>query len=604
MSHEQVSFTLNFSSVSAFIFSAIHPHRIWFMLILLLICTMAAIMSIQAYAIKLILNAVNQADGSNNIFNPLLFFTSIIVLSNIISRLYDLCSLKFYPKLKANLIESVTNQTLKNQYIFFHYCPSGQIANKIKNLSVSTAEAVQILLDKFINYIVAISVACYTLYTVNYLFAVILLLWAICVFIHSYNTSLHAQKLSFSLSESGNITFGYIVDLFLNILNVKLFNKIAFETKQTHQHLNDAVCKDKSLRAYLAKMLGIQGLMNISLLLAFIFILYKHLKVNEITVGDFGLVLTLSISLSELMLQSAKEIFKFSEYYGSIHHNIQVVNTKSVNTKTLHDNLELSTPPSITLQQVSLKYENSKAILQDLSAFLPSGKTTGLVGYSGSGKTTFINIILGLINIQKGKVFFNNQEITTLNPNAIFPFVSVISQNSTLFNRTIFENIAYSNLSATKHDIITAAKKACIHDFILSLPKQYDTLVGENGIRLSGGQKQRLVIARAILKDAQIIIFDEATTSLDAIIEKQIVNEWFELFKNKTCILVSHRLSTLTRSDNLLVFNNGQIIQQGTHQSLLKKNGLYKNLWDAYTKSHTDDIGELVDSFRHKEKII
>jgi ATP-binding cassette subfamily B protein len=216
-----------------------------------------------------------------------------------------------------------------------------------------------------------------------------------------------------------------------------------------------------------------------------------------------------------------------------------------------------------------------------------------LVGYSGSGKTTFINLILGLINIQKGKIFFNNQEVTAINPNAIFPFVSVISQNSTLFNRTIFENIAYSDLSATKHDIITAAKKACIHDFILSLPKQYDTIVGENGIRLSGGQKQRLIIARAILKKAQIIIFDEATTSLDAITEKQIVNEWFELFKNKTCILVSHRLSTLTRSDNLLVFNNGQIIQQGTHQSLLKKDGLYKNLWHAYTNSHIDNIGEL-----------
>ena len=243
--------------------------------------------------------------------------------------------------------------------------------------------------------------------------------------------------------------------------------------------------------------------------------------------------------------------------------------------------------PSLILKNATLEFKNVSFIypdgthaLKNLSAKIEGGKKIGLVGISGSGKTTFLNLIPRFFNLKHGEILIDNQNINDINLNSLREEISLVSQDVILFDDTIKSNILFGNSSASNDEIINACKFAAAQEFIEKLPNKYETIIGENGIKLSGGQKQRLSIARAILKDSSIILLDEATSSLDseseAVIQKAIEN----LTKNKTTIIIAHRLSTIMNCDKILVFDNGQIIAEGSHEFLIKNSFIYKNLYE------------------------
>jgi len=243
--------------------------------------------------------------------------------------------------------------------------------------------------------------------------------------------------------------------------------------------------------------------------------------------------------------------------------------------------------PSLIIKNAKLEFKNISFIypdgthaLKNLSAKIEGGKKIGLVGISGSGKTTFLNLIPRFFNLKHGTILIDDQNINNINLNSLRKEISLVSQDVILFDDTIKSNILYGNASASNDEIINACKFAAAQDFIEKLPNKYDTIIGENGIKLSGGQKQRLSIARAILKDSSIILLDEATSSLDseseAVIQKAIEN----LTKNKTTIIIAHRLSTIMNCDKILVFDNGQIISEGSHEFLVNNSPVYKNLYE------------------------
>jgi ATP-binding cassette, subfamily B, bacterial MsbA len=243
--------------------------------------------------------------------------------------------------------------------------------------------------------------------------------------------------------------------------------------------------------------------------------------------------------------------------------------------------------PSLKLKNATLEFKNISFMypdgthaLKNLSAKIEGGRKVGLVGISGSGKTTFLNLIPRFFNLEHGTILIDDQNINTINLNSLRKEISIVSQDVILFDDTIRSNILYGNTSASDDEIINACKFAAAQDFIEKLPNKYETVIGENGIKLSGGQKQRLSIARAILKDSPIILLDEATSSLDseseAIIQKAIEN----LTKNKTTIIIAHRLSTIMNCDKILVFDSGQIVAEGSHEFLVKNSSIYKNLYE------------------------
>jgi len=235
---------------------------------------------------------------------------------------------------------------------------------------------------------------------------------------------------------------------------------------------------------------------------------------------------------------------------------------------------------TLEFRNISFTYPDGTHALKNLSAKIDGGKKVGLVGISGSGKTTFLNLIPRFFNLKHGTIFIDDQNINNINLNSLRKEISLVSQDVILFDDTIKSNILYGNASASDDEIINACKFAAAKDFIEKLPNKYETIIGENGIKLSGGQKQRLSIARAILKDSSIILLDEATSSLDseseAVIQKAIEN----LTKNKTTIIIAHRLSTIMNCDKILVFDNGKIVDEGSHDFLVNNSSIYKNLYE------------------------
>ena len=235
---------------------------------------------------------------------------------------------------------------------------------------------------------------------------------------------------------------------------------------------------------------------------------------------------------------------------------------------------------TLEFKNISFRYPDGTLALKNLSAKIEGGKKVGLVGISGSGKTTFLNLIPRFFNLKHGTILIDDQNINNINLNSLRKEISIVSQDVILFDDTIRSNILYGNASASDDEIINACKFAAAQDFVEKLPNKYETIIGENGIKLSGGQKQRLSIARAILKDSPIILLDEATSSLDseseAVIQKAIEN----LTKNKTTIIIAHRLSTITNCDKILVFDDGQIVDEGSHEFLVKNSSTYKNLYE------------------------
>ena len=235
----------------------------------------------------------------------------------------------------------------------------------------------------------------------------------------------------------------------------------------------------------------------------------------------------------------------------------------------------------IAFENIDFSYEKDEFKMEKLSFSIAEKRVTALVGESGSGKTTITNLLLRFYDVHKGKITLGGTDIRDIPYDELLDRISIVMQNVQLFDNTIEENIKVGKKGATKEEIIEAAKKARIHDFIMSLPKGYETDIGENGGILSGGQRQRISIARAFLKDAPILILDEMTSNVDPVNESLIQDAITELAKNRTVLVVAHHLKTIQKADQILVFQKGNLLEKGKHGELLEKDGYYTKLWKA-----------------------
>jgi ATP-binding cassette subfamily B protein len=235
---------------------------------------------------------------------------------------------------------------------------------------------------------------------------------------------------------------------------------------------------------------------------------------------------------------------------------------------------------AIRFDRVSFSYEPNRQILFDVSFEIPAGCTVAVVGQSGSGKSTLARLLFRFYDVSEGRILVNDQDIRDITQKSLRSAIGIVPQDTVLFNDSIYYNIAYGRPDATREEVFEAAKSAHIHTFIEGLPDQYETTVGERGLKLSGGEKQRVAIARAILKDPRILIFDEATSALDSKSEKIIQSELKRIAANRTTLTIAHRLSTISDADQILVMDGGSIIERGTHRELLAFNGSYAHMWE------------------------
>jgi len=378
-----------------------------------------------------------------------------------------------------------------------------------------------------------------------------------------------------------SVVAGQLVDCITNNSNVRIFSKRDYEISRIHKFLLVSEKAYQKKELFLLVLNCIQGFF-IAIMMGFAvyFLVYLYGK-DLISIGDFALILGISMELGHMMWYTMSRVDEFNQAIGKCKQCLATLMT-CPNITDRVDALDLLVQHGqITFDKVKFHYKGIKPIFEDKTVVIEAGQKVGLVGYSGSGKSTFASLILRLYEVTEGRVLIDEYDIKDITQDSLRRNIALIPQDPSLFHRSIMDNIRYGRTDATDEEVIEAAKSAHAHEFISKLPEGYQSLVGERGVKLSGGQRQRIAIARAILKKSPILILDEATSQLDSVTESYIQESLAALMQGKTTIVIAHRLSTLLHMDRILVFDKGKIVEDGTHSKLLKSGGLYKTLWDA-----------------------
>jgi len=380
------------------------------------------------------------------------------------------------------------------------------------------------------------------------------------------------------MNKSDNDVSTKMIDSLLNFETVKYFNNEGFEANRLDQSLEEYELAANQSRHSLS-LLNIAQTFIIMVGITIMLVMSVYgIKSGEIDIGGF-------VVINAYMLQ----LYQPLNWLGSVYREIRQALTDMENmfsllevAPTTNDNLEdipQSNDAEIRFENVSFDYDIRRTIIKNISFTVPNGKKVAIVGPTGAGKSTISRLLFKFYDPKEGNIFINNTNVNKISQNSLRKIIGVVPQDTVLFNDTIYYNIAYGNTSATKEEVISAAQNADIHDFITILPDGYETIVGERGLKLSGGEKQRVAIARTILKNPKIFFFDEATSALDTSTEKEIQKNLENVSKGKTTLIIAHRLSTAANADNIIVLDQGAIIEQGTHESLLLEKGKYFEMW-------------------------
>ncbi|MDH5370740.1 MAG: ABC transporter ATP-binding protein/permease, partial [Gammaproteobacteria bacterium] len=381
---------------------------------------------------------------------------------------------------------------------------------------------------------------------------------------------------------------GQAVDSLINYETVKYFNNELFEVQRYDSTLSEwenAAVKSQTSMSILN--FGQGAIIAVGLTFIMVYA-GQGVVEGKMTLGDLVLINT-------MMLQLFMPLSFLGIIYRMLKHTLADMDMVF---KLLDEDLEIKDSKNATVlkhsrgeisfEHVDFSYQDDRKILHDISFTVKPGQKLAIVGHSGSGKSTLARLLYRFYEVSDGRILYDNQDISQVTQASLRQAIGIVPQDTVLFNESILYNIEYAKPGATQEEVIRAAKLANIHEFIESLPDGYDTAVGERGLKLSGGEKQRIAIARVILKASPILIFDEATSSLDSKSEKIILEALSSVAQTHTTLVIAHRLSTITDSDQILVMDKGRIVEQGTHQSLLDKSGLYADMWQLQLQESVD----------------
>ena len=384
--------------------------------------------------------------------------------------------------------------------------------------------------------------------------------------------------------KSGFLT-SYLVELFKNHKLIKIFQKESFETSRANHHLEQLKEKSKKISNVLIRMSPIMEVLTGVMIAILIFYSGKLIMNGEIEVNNFfSFLAAMMLAYQPVRSLSTLNII-VNQGFSAASRILPIVDTvNSVQNKEGAKEIVVSNA-DIKFENIIFNYDDDeKIVLNNINLTFEGRKMTALVGHSGSGKSTILNLIPRFYNAKSGEIKIDNQSIYGVTLESLRKNISLVSQETTLFDDTIKNNIKYANNNATDEEILKVAKLSNSHDFIEKLPDKYETIIGENGFRLSGGEKQRISIARAMIKESEIILLDEATSSLDSETESKIQEALNVLTNNKTTIVIAHRLSTILNSNNIYLIDSGKVIDNGTHDDLISKSKLYKNFYEKQIK--------------------
>lgn len=570
-------------SLKKFFWDVIKPYQ-WMVVGLLMTSLYWAINnSLSPYVLKLIIDHVVTFNGNKALmFHAALpyivFYMLLWILIATAMRANDWFRLKLLPSVRADVTKKLFSYLMQHSHHYFQNNFAGSLSNKISDM-ISGIVTVLSTVEDALAQCAGLVIAILMMLTIHPIFALVLMGWAMLFILIAIYFFQPIQQFSHVFATAKTTLMGKVVDSISNVASVRLFARHAHENKIIEDATWDTVVKDRHMQWYLLKMRIFWDLSIIVLIALNLVILIIMYSKNLVSIGDFTFIISLSISVFLNLWHIASQFVTFAEELGRCKQAITLISAPHGVTDLPNAAPLVVKEGGIAFNDVTFHYDEGIHLFKNKNIVLAPGKKVGLVGFSGSGKSTFVSLILRLFDVESGEITIDGQNIRQVTQDSLRKNIALIPQDISLFHRTLLDNIRYGEINASDEAVIEAAKKAQCHEFIIQLPQGYQSLVGERGIKLSGGQRQLIAIARAILKNAPLLMLDEATSSLDSVTEKYIQAGLHWLMKGRTTIVIAHRLSTLAEMDRILVFEQGCIIEDGSHHELMQSNGHYANLW-------------------------
>lgn len=537
----------------------------------------AAFSASSSYFFKLIVDAIEQNNYDDALFFGILYPIFILV-AQLLWRSSGVLGILNDARILRKSYDNLASYISFHSHNFYNNRFAGSILNKISNIVGSTESLLAEFWWTHTTFIVQIIVSFTMMFFVSK--SVGFLLLALVVTLSVIDYFLSKVKITASKNYAASVTSmkGHLADVIGNMSTVRQYAGEFNEQNNLTGYLDGYV---KSART---SWFATEKILAVNVVVIFIFALAIFWRLTElwgagaISAGDFVLVIGLMSQIYGQLVFLGRAFNNTAKALGEVREGLQdlivpydIVDKKSAVTLGV-------TAGQIDWQDVSFNYEGVN-VFQNFDLKIEAGTRVGLVGVSGAGKSTFTSLLLRQFDIESGHILIDGQDIASVTQRSLRENIAMVPQEPVLFHRTIRENIRYGKLNATDEDVEKVAKLAYADEFIKMLPNGYDTLVGERGVKLSGGQRQRIAIARAIIKDAPILILDEATSALDSENEGLIQKALHQLMVGKTVIAIAHRLSTLREMDRIIVLEEGKIVEDGSHDSLLKYDGVYAKLW-------------------------
>ncbi|MDX2272698.1 MAG: ABC transporter ATP-binding protein [Cyanobacteriota bacterium] len=566
----------------AFVCYFVKQFRWWYVGMVLLEILQATCGILLPYAIGEIIRSVNEATSTTmlaGVHQPLLLFVGLSVGEVLFARAAGLCHTILHPIHRQAVTRTLYAylQHHSHRYLISNF--AGALAHRISETALGVTQSLSMLITEFLPIVIVFGVSTVLLFQAHPQLSLFVGVWSLSFAAVSFELAKRCRPYALQAAAARSETTGMIVDTVTNLSTTRLFARLDFERNLLDQQLAEELKEVRKSNWYSERVRWFQFVAAAVLKIGILYYSLALWNQGLISGSDFVVATSLSLLIISEARNLSRRFLEFFQHIGNISNGVYTIVRPHEIVNQAGSIAHPIRQGSIEFRHVQFAYHPHQPVFQDLSVRIDPGQRVGLVGFSGSGKSSFVNLILRLFEPQSGQILIDGVDIREMTQDSLHAQISLIPQDPTLFHRALMENIRYGDIHAQDWQVIEAARQAHADAFIQATPKGYASLVGERGVKLSGGQRQRIAIARVILKDAPILILDEATSSLDSITEKAIQDSLNRAMQHKTVIVVAHRLSTIAHLDRILVFDHGEIVEDGSHTELLTKKGSYYRLW-------------------------
>jgi ATP-binding cassette, subfamily B, bacterial len=548
------------------------------------------------YATGQVIKGVTQAHEHSqalvdSLRGPLWLFIALSIGEVVFSRAGGRCQIVLGPRQRQTVTRALYAYLQHHSHRYLSNDFAGALAHRISETSLGVSQTLWTVIFDFWPMAIVFGVAIGILGHAYLGLAELVGAWSVCFVGVSFWLAMRARPFAVAAAAARSETTGKVVDAVTNLTSTRLFARLGYEREYLDTQLRKELRAVRRSNGYSERVRWFQYTAAAVLKIAVLYYAMQLWAKGSITVAEFVVACTTALLIINEARNLSRRFLEFFEYVGNVANGVHII----IKPHEIIDHPQAVAATidrgRIEFQNVTFGYTPERPIFRDLSVTIPAGQRVGLVGFSGSGKSTFVSLILRLYDVHSGRILIDGMDIRSMTQESLHRQLSLIPQDPNLFHRTLMENIRYGRLEATEEEVVQASRKAHAHEFVMQIKDKYESLVGERGVKLSGGQRQRIAIARVVVKNAPILILDEATSSLDSITEQAIQETLEDVMRGKTVIVVAHRLSTIAHLDRILVFDQGVIVEDGSHAELLAREGAYQRLWSRQAGGFVLDDG-------------